>query len=101
MHILVMLAASAAALPPGFTVLDPAAYNDALRDDYSWAVDNVPFIDYPDDDIMTAFYYRWRMYKKHIQYGKSATWNGWVVTEFLPQVSWANKFNTIPAAAGA
>ena len=98
--VLALLASSAAALPPGFTVLDPTAYADALRDDYSWAVDNVPFIDYPDDDIMTAFYYRWRMYKKHIQYGESATWSGWVVTEFLPRVGWARKFNTIPAAAG-
>ena len=58
-------------------------------------------IDVPElPDVETAFYYRWRSYKKHIQYGSSPTWSGWVVTEFLPQVPWAGKFNTIPAAAG-
>lgn len=105
MHLLLVgLSASVAAavpLPPGFTVLDPSTYAANLRDDYEWAVSNVPFIDFPSHpDILTAFYYRWRLYRKHIQWGASPSWSGWVVTEFLPPVSWARKFNTIPAAAG-
>jgi hypothetical protein len=93
-------ASTACALPPGFSIIDPSAYTTNLRGDYAWAVENVPFIDFPDEDIITAFYYRWTSYKKHIQWGSSPTWSGWVVTEFLPKVSWARKFNTIPAAAG-
>ena len=93
--------AVAASKPPGFYVLDPSDYSSNLREDFSWAVENVPFIDIPSmPDIQTAFYYRWRSYKRHIKYGKSPTWSGWVVTEFLPNVGWARKFNTIPAAAG-
>lgn len=95
-------ASAAAALPPGFSVLDPANYNVALRDDYAWCVKNVPFIDLSGAgdtgfaDVETAFYYRWREYRKHL----NNTPDGWVVTEFLPKVPWAGKDNTIPAAAG-
>lgn len=56
----------------------------------------VPFIDFPDLDIMKAFYYRWRMYRNHIKW----TLDGFVVTEFLPYVPWSGRHNTIPAAAG-
>jgi len=89
------------ALPPGFSVLDPAKYSAALRDDYAWGVSTVPFIDLGGADagfadIETAFYYRWREYRKHLNH----TPDGWVVTEFLPRVPWAGKDNTIPAAAG-
>ena len=47
-------------------------------------------------DVEAAFYYRWREYRKHL----NNTPDGWVVTEFLPNVPWAGKDNTIPAAAG-
>jgi hypothetical protein len=75
---------TACALPPGFSVIDPSAYKTNLRGDYDWAVDNVPFIDFPDEDLVTAFYYRWTSYKKHIQWGSSPTWSGWVVTGKFP-----------------
>ena len=89
-----LLAASATtSLPAGFSVLDPKSYQGHLQSDLQWCTNNVPFIDLEDPDILTAYYYRWRSYKKHI----TQTPDGWVITEFLPKVSWAGKDDTIPA----
>jgi hypothetical protein len=82
----------------GFYILDPADFAGRLGPDLEWAKSNVPFIDVEDEDILTAFYYRWRMYKKHIVQDPKT--GRYIVTEFLPKVSWAGKDNTIPAAAG-
>ena len=45
--------------------------NTAARPDiknYSaWAENNVPLLDFPDDDIQTAYYYRWRLFREHIE----------------------------------
>ena len=68
------------------------------RNDLEWASSNVPFIDVANADVLTAYYYRWRSYKKHIQQDPQT--GRYVVTEFLPKVGWAGKDNTIPAAAG-
>ena len=87
---------SSSSLPNGFYVLDPTKYEANLREDYAWAVQNVPFVDIPLPDVVTAYYYRWRSFRRHIV----ATPEGYVVTEFLPDVPWAGKYNTIPAAAG-
>jgi hypothetical protein len=81
-----------------FYVLNASGYRALLREDWSWAVESFPFVDLPDDDIMTAYYYRVRSYRKHITY--TGAEDGFVVTEFLPYVPWSGKHNTIPAAAG-
>src|SRR6056300_530518 len=48
-----------------FHVLFPERYAHLLKEDYEWAVENVPFIDFPEnDDILIAYYYRWHMYRK-------------------------------------
>ena len=47
--------------------------------------------------MQTAYYYRWRAFRKHVKWTDG---DGWVMTEFLPYVSWAGRHNTIPAAAG-
>ena len=102
---LVFLPLVAMAIPPpltsnndGFFLLDPANFGSHLRDDLAWATQNVPFVDVEDDDVLTAYYYRWRSYKKHISQDPQT--KRYVVTEFLPRVPWAGKDNTIPAAAG-
>lgn len=84
-----------------FYVLDPNNFARYLPGDMlAWARDMVPFIDFPaDEDVVKAYYYRWRSYREHIRWtGDDSV--GYVVTEFLPNVGWAGKFNTIPAAAG-
>ncbi|MDR1497731.1 MAG: hypothetical protein LBS59_04880 [Puniceicoccales bacterium] len=57
---------------------------------------NAPLLDYPDADIERTYYFRWWTFRKHIK----QTPDGFVVTEFLPKVSWAGKHNTISCAAG-
>jgi hypothetical protein len=134
------------AKPSGFYVLNPENFRHYLRgggsssnndgddDDsnYDWAVHHIPFVDFhqssrcncSDDmhDLMTAYYYRWKSYRKHIVYVNDINndnlsnehdngsrnnnnihitdYVGYVVTEFLPNVPWAGHYNTIPAAAG-
>lgn len=77
--------AAAAALPNSFYVLDPAQDQTNLQEDYEWAVANVPFVDVPLPDVSTAYYYRWRSYRKHL----TSTPEGWVVrastTQSQPQ----------------
>jgi len=58
--------------------------------------ENIPLIDIPDKELEKIYYFRWWTYRKHIK----STADGFVITEFLPDVSWAGKHNTIncPAA---
>ena len=57
---------------------------------------NVPLFDCPDEDIRRTYYFRWWTYRKHIK----QTPDGYVVTEFLPQVPWSGKHNAINCPAG-
>ena len=56
---------------------------------------NVPLFECPDSDIESVYYFRWWTYRKHIK----QTPEGFVITEFLPPVRWAGKYNTISCAA--
>ena len=56
----------------------------------------VPSFDCPDADIVRTYDYRWRAFARHI----TATPEGRVITEFLPKVPWAGKYNTIVCPAG-
>jgi predicted GH43/DUF377 family glycosyl hydrolase len=57
---------------------------------------NIPLLDCPDDQINEIYYFRWWTYRKHIE----ETPAGFVITEFLPAVGWAGKYNSIDCAAG-
>jgi len=57
---------------------------------------NIPLFQCPDEDINRTYYFRWWTYRKHIK----QTPDGWVVTEFMPKVSWSAKHNTINCPAG-
>ncbi len=57
---------------------------------------NIPLFECPDKDIERTYYFRWWTYRKHIK----QTPDGFVITEFLPQVGWSGKHNTINCAAG-
>jgi hypothetical protein len=108
-----VLAIRASAALTSWPVLQPAAFrsyveqfnrednelyrqaipNSEARD---WLERNVPLFECPDGEIERTYYFRWWTYRKHIQ----ATPEGFVITEFLPKVPWAGKFNTISCAAG-
>ncbi len=57
---------------------------------------NIPFFECPDQDIERTYYFRWWTYRKHLR----RTPDGFVLTEFLPDVPWAGKYNTISCPAG-
>lgn len=67
--------------------------NDEVAD---FLADNIPLVDLPDKELEKTYYFRWWTYRKHIK----STEDGFVVTEFLPPVSWAGKHNTINCPAG-
>ncbi len=57
---------------------------------------NIPLIDIPDKELEKIYYFRWWTYRKHIK----STPDGFVITEFRPEVGHAGKHNTINCAAG-
>lgn len=63
---------------------------------WDWMGHNIPLFDCPDKDIEEIFYFRWWTYRKHLK----QTPDGFIITEFLPEVPWAGKYNTINCAAG-
>ncbi len=63
---------------------------------YEWMCEEVPVFECPDKQIEEAYYFRWWTYRKHIKY----TEDGYILSEFLPKVSWSGKHNEINAAVG-
>ncbi len=81
-----------------FNADDEELYSNAFPNDRAWEflAANVPRFDCPDKDIERTYYFRWWTYRKHVR----ETPDGFVITEFLPQVSWSAKHNTICCPAG-
>jgi len=63
---------------------------------YYFLAANIPLFECPDPDIERTYYFRWWTYRKHFK----ETPDGFVITEFLPDVPWAGKYNAIGCAAG-
>lgn len=57
---------------------------------------NIPIFNCPDKELEKTYYFRWWTFRKHIK----QTPEGFVITEFLPDVPWAGKYNTISCPAG-
>lgn len=76
--------------------LDHASYLQDL-DDAQWYLDNIPFVDLPDQSMQDVYYYRTSVVKRHLKWGHEG--HGWVVTEFIHPVAWASKLQTIPDSA--
>lgn len=74
--------------------LNPAYITNGAA--WSFLRTNIPLFECPDKEIERTYYFRWWTYRKHIQ----QTPDGFVITEFLPPVPWAGKYNTIDCAAG-
>lgn len=67
----------------------------ANRDAADFLKRNIPFFECPDKSLEKTYYFRWWTYRKHIK----KTPEGFVISEFLPNVPWAGKYNTISCAA--
>jgi len=63
---------------------------------FSFLERNIPLFECPDKDFERTYYFRWWTYRKHIK----NTPDGYVITEFLPKVSWSGKHNTISCPVG-
>ena len=81
-----------------FNEHDNELYTQAFSNSNAWGFlkENIPLLDCPDKAIEEIYYFRWWTFRKHIK----QTPNGFVITEFLPQVSWSGVQNTICCAAG-
>ena len=89
---------SFAPLIDSFATTDDGKF-PAIIDSHSipgWMQKNVPLFECPVAHLQEIYYFRWYSYLKHIE----KTPDGYVITEFLPQVRWAGKDNTISCAAG-
>ncbi len=77
---------------------DEELYPGAIPNASAWAflADNAPRFECPDPDLERTYWFRWWTYRKHLR----RTPIGFVITEFLPPVPWAGKYNTISCAAG-
>lgn len=104
---------SFASLAATHLILDPAAYRATVeafnRGDielttnavpnarvWGWMLENIPWFDCSDKSLEEIYYFRWWTYRKHLK----KTPAGYIVSEFLPAVPWAGKFNSISCAAG-
>ena len=63
---------------------------------WAWLDGNIPLFECPDSEIERTYYFRWWVYQKHVKDTPAGT----VISEFLPDVSWAGRYNTINCAAG-
>ena len=81
-----------------FNAEDDELYRQFIPNAASWAflAENIPLFECPDRDLELTYYFRWWTYRKHLK----ETPGGFVITEFLPPVPWAGKYNTISCAAG-
>lgn len=81
-----------------FNATDQELYPGYITNGAAWNFlqDNIPLFECPDTEIETMYYFRWWTYRKHIKLIPG----GFIITEFLPNVSWAGKDNSIDCAAG-
>ncbi len=66
--------------------------------DFDWYIENIPFLDTPNDDLDTTWLYRWDMMTKHIIYGSPE--HGYASTEFIDRPPWAGTYGTIVCPLG-
>ena len=68
---------------------------------FGFLAENIPYFDCPDKALEKTYYFRWWTYRKHIKkIEPPEEWGKFVITQFLPEVSWAGAHNVIPAPTG-
>jgi len=98
------LLCSCASLPDGDAMIDKyvAEFNAHDEECYvqkfpnteaaAFMKENIPVFECPDKELEKTYYFRWWTYRKHVK----ETAEGYIITEFLPEVPWAGKYNAIP-----
>jgi hypothetical protein len=82
---------------PGTHFLDDASLLAGMSQP-GWYEANIPFLSVPDQTLQSVYYYRWRVWKEHLEETQPGT--GQILTEFLNGVGYSAPFNGIDAAAG-
>lgn len=90
------LSSSVLAAERQFFLLNPGEFQREMAENSDWIPQNVPLFECPDSHIQEIYYFRWGVFRKHIE----ETPDGFIVTEFTPKVSWSGKHNSISCAAG-
>jgi len=80
-----------------FNADDNEIYKEYYPNDSAWTFlkSNIPLLDCPDKNIELTYYFRWWTYRKHVK----QTPDGFIISEFLPQVPWSGKYNSISCSA--
>ncbi|MFN7626755.1 MAG: MGH1-like glycoside hydrolase domain-containing protein, partial [Pirellula sp.] len=78
------------------SLLEKQTYFD--NRDWDWYLENIPFFDCPDSDLVTTYYYRWELITKHLTYGAPDT--GYLFTEFIDRPFWSGAYGAISCPAG-
>ncbi|MFV0541515.1 MAG: MGH1-like glycoside hydrolase domain-containing protein [Aestuariibaculum sp.] len=63
---------------------------------WGWMQKNIPLFECPQDNFEEIYYFRWWSLRKHI----TDTPQGYAITEFLVERSYADKYNLIACALG-
>ncbi|MFC1225097.1 glycosyl hydrolase family 65 protein [Pedobacter sp. BG31] len=80
-----------------FNSNDKELYTNYIPNAKAWDFlsTNIPLFECPDKNLELTYYFRWWTFRKHIK----NTPDGFIITEFLPNVYWAGKYNSINCAA--
>lgn len=80
-----------------FNMADRELYKQYIPNEssFDFLIKNIPLFECPDKTIEEIYYFRWWTYRKHIR----STPEGFIITEFLPDVPWAGKYNGISCPA--
>ena len=81
-----------------FNKMEDENIKQAIPNDnaWRWMTNNIPLFECPQQNFEEIFYYRWWTIRKHIK----KTEKGFVMTEFLVQRSYADKYNLISSGLG-
>lgn len=66
--------------------------------DWDWYKENIPFLETPDSEIDTTYYYRWELVTKHLVYGSPES--GYNYTEFIDRPGWSGTYGSISCPVG-
>lgn len=93
---LVSVAAGQSGILDKQAMLDKQTFWD--NKDWDWYKANIPFLETPDPDIDTTYYYRWELMTKHLVYGSPAS--GYNYTEFIDRPGWSGTYGSISCPVG-
>ena len=80
-------------------VNDAKSVDNHVKQFNSWFEKNIPYFECDDEQIMQIYYFRWLTYRNNIR-KITEEWNGYIISEFLPNVTWAGLYNSISCPAG-